>query len=313
MTEPFKVSLCICTYKRPAGIRALMGALNAQTFSNILFDVHITLVDNCPLSPAFASQAEAQGFSMWPLHYVHEDRQGLVNARNCSIDEAQQDADAYVFLDDDGVPRPDWLDNLCSVLRETGATAAQGQMQPLFEIPAEPWMLLTGSFGLPEFARASPLHFAATNNSIVDGQFLRQHNLRFDMAFNNTGGEDEDFYFRLRKLGGWIAGAPDAVIEETIPADRMTWEWISRRELRRGNTMAKVALLRRDRSTLRFFKGLGHIGLGSLRFAVASFQSETKRRNARLQVLRGWGTMLAYFKFDVEEYSESAMAQREQA
>jgi succinoglycan biosynthesis protein ExoM len=60
--------------------------------------------------------------------------------------------------------------------------------------------------------------------------------LRFRPELGRSGGEDEDFFNRLRDAGGRIGFAPAALAYETIPSDRATLRWLMRRSFRTGQT-----------------------------------------------------------------------------
>ncbi len=50
--KPLHATVCIATYRRPAGLRALIDSLNALEFTATDLDVTLVIVDNDPANPA---------------------------------------------------------------------------------------------------------------------------------------------------------------------------------------------------------------------------------------------------------------------
>ncbi|EYD74938.1 glycosyl transferase, family 2 [Rubellimicrobium mesophilum DSM 19309] len=297
------VAVCVATFRRPQGIRSLLGSLDELRFRGVPPDLRVVVVDNDPTQPAFGSQEDAQGACGWPVTYVHEPARGLVAARNRSLEAAPTEAKAALFVDDDEVVAPGWLEAMLDVWTRTGATVVQGPVEPLYEEPAPRWVEDLGIFRLGPFGDGAPLHFAATNNSLVDLEFVRRHGLRFDPSFNFAGGEDEEFYGRVREAGGRIVSSADAVVYDAIPGRRMTRDWVLRRSKRKGNTIARIALKRRRGRVVRFVKAFKSVTFGVARAGTMGLWSSTDAIAGRMEIARGLGMFSAFFRIVVTEYS----------
>lgn len=305
--EPM-VAICVATCRRPAGIRALIDSLNRLEFQGAAPRVTLIIADNDPANPAFASAEAAQDVSRWPLVYIHEPRRGIVAARNRTLSAVPEEADLVAFVDDDETVSPGWMDALLSTLRANGATAVQGPVEPVYAVPPPVWIEALGIFRLGPFAEGASLSFAATNNALVDARFLRRPGGRFDDRFNDSGGEDEEFFGRLLASGGTIRAAAHAVVYDTIPANRMTLVWVLRRWHRMGNTLGRIALLRRRGRALRFAKGLGALGRGVVQAAVAAPFSRPRSIGGLMEAARGVGMLSAFLNLHATEYAPSRLA-----
>lgn len=306
--KPF-VAICVATFRRPAGIRALIDSLNRLEFPGAAPRVVLIIADNDPAAPAFASAEAAQGTSRWPLVYLHEPRRGIVAARNRTLSAVPEEAALVAFVDDDETVSPDWLNALLTTLRETEATAVQGPVEPVYATPPPAWIEALGIFRLGPFAEGAALTFAATNNSLVDARFLHRLGGRFDDRFNDSGGEDEELFGRLRAGGGTIRAAARAVVFDTVPANRMTLAWVLRRWHRMGNTLGRIALLRRRGRTLRFGKGLGALGLGLSQAALAAPFSRVRCIRGLMEAARGVGMLSAFLNLHAAEYAPPRLAE----
>jgi succinoglycan biosynthesis protein ExoM len=302
------VAICVATCRRPAGIRALIESLNRLEFTGAAPRVTLIVADNDPTAPAFATPEEAQALSRWPLVYLHEPRRGIVAARNRTLSAVPEDADLVAFVDDDETVSPGWLEALLTTFRATGAAAVQGPVEPAYDAPPPEWIEALGIFRLGPFAEGEALAFAATNNSLVDARVLRRLGRAFDDRFNDTGGEDEELYGRLRASGGTIRAAARAVVYDTVPANRMTLSWVLRRWHRMGNTLGRIALLRRRGRAMRLVKGVGALGLGLAQAALAAPFSRVRSIRGLMEAARGAGMLSAFLHLHAAEYAPARLA-----
>lgn len=300
---PVFVAICIATCRRPAGIRALLASLDALRLHGAPpLRIAVILVDNAPDAPAFAGPEEVAALLRWPVAYLHEPRRGLVAARNRALRAVPPEADFVAFVDDDETVTPGWLAALLATQRATGAAAVQGVVVPRFAAPPARWMTDLAIYSLGPFDEGQALNFAGAGNVLLDARFLRAHRLMFDERFNTSGGEDEEFFGRLRALGGRIHASAGAIIHEDVPVSRMTLGWVLRRRYRMGNTLGRIALLRGRGRALRIAKGLGAVVLGLIG-ALALPVSRTAGMRGLLQAVRGAGMLAAFLRFRVDEYA----------
>ncbi|NNK78436.1 MAG: glycosyltransferase family 2 protein [Litoreibacter sp.] len=305
---PSNVVVCIATYRRPTGLKALLESLNTQEFSGPEPDVTLVVVDNDPANPAHATLGDLSALTRWPVIYVAENTRGIVAARNRALEEAPPDTDFFVFVDDDETVVANWLNALITTQLETGATAVQGPMVPRYETTPPTWIERLRIFDIGPFQQGEQLGFAATGNSLVDAHFVKAHGLRFDTRFNTSGGEDEEFFGRVREAGGVIRAAADAIAYDEVPTGRMTCGWVLRRAFRMGNTLGRVALLRRRGRGLRFLKGFGAAGRGLLYLFLLGPFSKAGRIRGLMEIWRGAGMLAAFVNFRFAEYSDTLVA-----
>jgi glycosyltransferase involved in cell wall biosynthesis len=124
--HPLRVSVILCTHRRPHYIRDVLGGL-AQLDPA---PDEVLVVDNDPGDQDCEAIVAEAGF-----RYVREDRRGLDNARNTGVRHAT--GDLVIFTDDDCVPWPTWLRSLPATFADPLVGAASG--------PAFPYKLDTPS------------------------------------------------------------------------------------------------------------------------------------------------------------------------
>lgn len=299
--KPQLVAVCVATYRRPAGLRALLDSLEALRVPAGAA-VHVVVVDNDA-----AADPAAPPPCRLPLSYVVEPVRGVVAARNRGLAEAPADAAFVAFVDDDERVSPGWLEAMLATLAATGAAAAQGPVEPAFAVDPPAWMRRAGVFELGPFEDGAPMGFAATNNSMVDKAWIDRLGLRFDMRFNLTGGEDQHFFDRLQAAGGRIVAAADALVRDDVPAARIRLGWVLRRQFRAGVTLGRIALIMGRGRGLRALKGAGKLALGAAGALGAPLIGRHPGPSLG-EAARGLGMLAAYAGLGYEEYGDKAVA-----
>jgi succinoglycan biosynthesis protein ExoM len=233
------ISVCVCTYRRPQSLQRTLESVACQRLPDDL-SCEVVVVDN---DAAATSQATVDRFAASAkiaIRYAVEPRKGLSAARNRALDLAS--GDWLALIDDDEAAADDWLVELHRCAREFGADAVIGGVRPEFETPPPPWIASNGSFDLwlPPTGTNVDAGDALTGNTFLRAEFLRANALRFDPAFNETGGEDTDFFRRLLDHGGLVVSAREAVVHERIPRERATPAYLARRAVRQGEIHARI-------------------------------------------------------------------------
>jgi succinoglycan biosynthesis protein ExoM len=282
--DPRRIAVCICTYHRPAGLAALLAALDRQRLGGLSDDgIEIVIVDNSVAGDASATWQAAGRTLRFAIRFTHEPRKGLAFARNAALAEALKPGITHVaFVDDDELPSPDWLRSLVDTLERRGTDAAIGPVLPVFETPPPFWLPVM-AFGDLRSHDQGLVDDGYTCNAIVSRSAIDAMSLLFDARFNDTGGEDTMFFKRLQEGGGRIAWAESAVVFAPIPKHRMRAQWLWRRWYRTGDIEASLG--RYDPASAKgrlhnLMRGLARLGAGSLRVAKAALWDSWRKPGA---------------------------------
>jgi succinoglycan biosynthesis protein ExoM len=224
------VSILICTFKRDS----LEETLSSLAKINIDENIHleIIVVDNDPLRSAGRIVDNFCKKNDISVRYGVETAKNISILRNLCLDLAK--GDYIAFIDDDEIADPEWLEHLLLCMKNYKADAVIGRVIADYDSAGHAWIRA----GEP-LSRAMPetgtvLLTGATNNSLLTREIIQKLNLRFDLQFGTTGGEDSAFFKALVAGGGRIVAAPDAIVRETVPASRLSWAWLKDRALRNG-------------------------------------------------------------------------------
>jgi glycosyltransferase involved in cell wall biosynthesis len=129
------ISVVICTHNpRYDYLDRVLAALRAQTFDKSEWE--LLLVDN----HSTESLASKWDITWNPLgRHIRESQVGLTNARLCGIREAA--ADLLVFVDDDNLLSPNYLEDCLEIANDFPQLGAWGgNVSGSFEVPPPEWL-----------------------------------------------------------------------------------------------------------------------------------------------------------------------------
>jgi glycosyltransferase involved in cell wall biosynthesis len=236
------ISICVATYRRPEGLKRLLGGLNSLQFDAPEPEVALVVVDNDTAGSADAVCAVARPTFRWPIECVVEARRGIAHARNRALSRLAPGTAWVAFIDDDEVPDPRWLAELLATQRATGADVVAGPVVPFFPDPVEPWIESGGFFQPRRFEDGAAIPHAFTGNVLIRASLLEDPRLRpaFADRYALVGGEDRQFFERVRHAGYRQHWAARAVATEWVPSSRTNARWLIRRQFRVGNALAFI-------------------------------------------------------------------------
>lgn len=228
------VDVCICTFRRPAIVETLRSIAAQQGVEGDI--VRIIVADNDEQPSAcelVLREAEALGLD---LHYVHAPARNISLARNACLNAAA--AEWIAFLDDDETASPGWLAALLAEARRGGWDAVLGPVEAVYSAAAPDWMQAGGYHSTGPVWVDGEIRTGYSGNVLMRRDLIEAAGLRFDLQFGRTGGEDVDFFYRLRDAGGAIGFAPAAHASEPVPDNRAHLDWLLARSFRSGQTHA---------------------------------------------------------------------------
>jgi succinoglycan biosynthesis protein ExoM len=233
------ISICLCTYRRPGLIDTLDSLRQVLIPSGV--EVELIIVDNDADGSARSLVESRRGKLPFPIRYEVEPAKGISNARNRILELAS--GEWLALIDDDEVADSRWIVTLFDCAQKYRADAIVGSVLPKFEVPPPAW-IVTGrifDYDLPPAGTPVQIGDALSGNAFLNSGFLKTHGIRFDSAFNATGGEDTEFFRNIVAKGGRVISAPESIVHELIGPARMTERYVSSRYLHQGEIFACVS------------------------------------------------------------------------
>lgn len=232
-----RIDICICTFRRPHIAETLRSVEAADRPEGT--DLRVIVVDNDDTPSGERFVRETSAAMTLPVEYVHAPGANISIARNAGLDAAT--GDWVAFLDDDEVVEAGWLAALVDRQRGTGADAVFGHAIAVYGPDAPGWMV-AGDFHSQRAApRGGVVETGHTCNALLRWKGAPWRGERFDLGRGRSGGEDTEFFFRLRGMGAVYAIADDSLVREDVAPGRATLDWLLARRFRIGQSYAARA------------------------------------------------------------------------
>lgn len=302
------ISVCVATYRRPDGLRRLLAGLAGQRDPGS--DVEIVVIDNDAAGSAAAvvdqARAELPGLR---LVYAVEPERNIAGARNAAVRLAA--GDRLAFIDDDEIPAEGWLAHHAEAQSRYRCDGTFGPVLPILPVEAPGWVARGGFHDRPRHSSGEtiPVDELRTGNAFVRAALLTGRAGPFDRAYGRTGGEDTDLFAALVGQRAHFVWCDEAVVHETIPAERTTLRWLLQRSFRGGQS---YALRRRAAAGWAVGLALALAGLavfaGSLAGALVALPFGCHRAVWCLRKgASGLGKAVALTPFRWEEYGDTEL------
>ncbi|MFF4549936.1 glycosyltransferase family 2 protein [Streptomyces sp. NPDC001435] len=209
--------------------------------------VSVVLLDNSATGSASArAAADACG-----IECLRVARKGFAQVRNAALEAAHTYA-ALVFIDDDEQPVPGWLHALVATAEADDADVVIGPVAVRLPPGAPRWLDEGRLIREVRTQQDGPLQgFGQSGNTLVRMSVVHRTQLRFDSAFDETGGEDAVFFNELVRQGARLFFTRAAMVWETPDPERLTPTGVVRRAYRAGRTAVVVEAAIEDLSVPR--------------------------------------------------------------
>lgn len=306
-----KIVIGVPTYRRP---KMLQQALASIAKLNIPADylgapveVTVVIVDNDPERSARETVVQFSTCSSLPVLYATSAKRGLASARNVLIEQALlSSADFCAWFDDDEMVRPDWLKELLTVQQRFGADVVAGRVNSLLPSDAPLWV--RPLYRSKPRTTGAALKFVATYNVLFSTRLIRDWGLRFDQAFDLTGGEDVAFFAQAAEHGARMIWAADAWVDEHVHIERMTRRSVFLRHF--GKAAAHTAMLKSREGTVRavtriLLKGIGRVLSAILISPLLLIRPERATAKFLIHAGTGIGSLAGIFGISHKRYQST--------
>jgi len=246
LTQYLLASIIICTRNRASYLGNTILKAAAQTLSTGSFE--ILVVDNGSTDQTPEAVHKCQSIiTKVSVRYVVETEVGLSAARNRAIREAK--GRILCFLDDDAMPEPEWLEWLMrGYINKPSTMCVGGAVVPIYETELPVWFPEELESIFRPQVHGSTLYQALYPQYPYGANFsIRAEAIRHIGEFNTALGykdnnlipcEETEFLLRLEKAGFKVFIEPRAVVNHIIPTNRLTHDYLRRRQYAYGRARA---------------------------------------------------------------------------
>lgn len=235
-----KILVAICTFNRAHLLKETLGCIESL-IRPVDCTFGILVVNNCCTDN---TDSVVDSFKdRLPLILVHEDKQGLSNARNRAVAEAiNWGADFIIWTDDDVRPYTQWIRTYCDAFRRhQGAAVFGGPVEPWFEATPPKWLTdnwqhLRYAFAVRDLGPIEEpldpvkgLPFGANYCIRTSAQAKYPYDPKLGVSKGKRLAGEETVVMRSilaeGDTGWWL---PEAKVRHFIERDRLTIRYISR-------------------------------------------------------------------------------------
>jgi succinoglycan biosynthesis protein ExoM len=235
--------IAVTTYRRPTYLGPLLTAMQSQVLPEG-WHAQILVVDNDPEQSARqTTDSVSARATPIPIQYVCEPRPGVANARNRGLTSAHGCVDNLIFVDDDVMPGPNWLEKMLAASGEDATAVWEGPVRPMIPKNLPSWARDLWAWRRPEFRHGTAL-LQASGGSLLLPRKALDLTVKFVDPFNTGMGEDTLYTRTLSDLGIPIKYAATAISYEHVPKERLTIAWVLARARRSSETWARMELPR---------------------------------------------------------------------
>ena len=295
------ISVIICTYNRDKYIYNTLKAVAENGLPTDEYEIILVNNNSTDRTEEFCKLFQ-KDYPDIPYHYFMEENQGLSYARNRGIKQAH--GDILLFLDDDAIIQENYFYNLKRHLKNYPYIMAfGGKIIPVFETGITPkWYSKWTMSCVSTFDKGKKVNFFKGNSYPIGANMgvkaeCIAHVALFDTELGRkkeslAGGEEKDFFLRMKKLNYPILYCPDVVVEHIIPERRTTNEYvknlamgIGKSEKVRCYSQGRVSVIKRYISEL--IKWGGALAIASFYFITGRFSVAKMVIKFRFYITKG--------------------------
>jgi succinoglycan biosynthesis protein ExoM len=304
-----RVTIMIPTQRRLGGLAVAARSVLAQSRVDHS-ELELVIVDNDQVPSAKDVARDLAAEAPFPVHYVHEPRAGVANARNAGM--ARASGQFVAFLDDDEEAPAGWLAALLAAQEAYAADVVFGPVRARAPDSVTSHRDYLERF----FSRIGPEqagvidHYYGCGDSLLKRSSLPDPVAPFAAERNHIGGEDDMLFGHMRAGGAVFAWEPAAWVWEDPVPDRLTLDYTIRRAFAYGQGPSAhcAAAVPPDRVGVARWMAVGVVQ-AALFGAVAGFKWLTRagdRAEWLDRAARGLGKTLWWGPFKIHFYGHSA-------
>jgi succinoglycan biosynthesis protein ExoM len=231
------ICVCIATFRRKALLEKLLISLQTLN-TNGLFTYSVVIAGSTHDTESGSLVASITPSSPIKISYITRDEHDIVSGRNACLNAAC--GDYIAFIDDDTYPDPDWLLYLHQEITSKDIAAVGGKTLAYFDdIPSASTKTLSD---LSCGARSKFYNdfMPSTNNCLIKRAIVTENHYSFNPLFSLSGGEDSEFFTRMKQDGLKLSFTDKAIVYEYFPRKRRKLSWYFLRFYRFGYTYARL-------------------------------------------------------------------------
>ncbi|TMO76246.1 hypothetical protein CWC16_18470 [Pseudoalteromonas sp. S3776] len=287
------ITISICTYKRAYLIETINSVIKSINKTNEF--VTINIIDNDEYQSAYQLLNDVQKGENYIVQYFSEKSKGVVNARNKALQSVN--TKWLIFVDDDEVVEENWLSKYLEIInnKKLSFGAVIGPVFTTYPSFVHTDIKNSGIHDRKHYKHLERICHGATGNCLIDMDVVKKFKVLFSKEFNETGGEDSDFFERLSQTAPIIWNSK-SIVYEMLTTERASHEWALHRLYNNGKTYGRRKIMRNGSKYIPYllssscFKLLYHSML-----YIVSFHNSARLFRMKCEIYRDYGRIESCF------------------
>ncbi|BDQ02771.1 glycosyltransferase [Ignavibacterium sp.] len=230
------ISVCIATFKRQLLLEQLLESLSKLLIPENT-EIEIIIVDNDKDRSAENVVQKFKTLTNFQVSYFVQPIKNISITRNKALENAK--GNLIAFIDDDETADEKWLYNLYNCLKNYNSDGVFGLVVPRFEEGINDKFKKREYFFSNMGVTGTEAKYMFAGSVLFKSELVKKNKIFFDPEYGITGGEDSDFFNRLKQHGARFINCREAISYEFISKERTTRKFFYNRFIRGGQTYAR--------------------------------------------------------------------------
>lgn len=217
---------------------------------------------------------------------IDSNQNNISTGRNVVLSHANEDI--LVFVDDDEYPEPTWLIALVDALQDYGCKLVAGPILPVFLPSAPQWVQAVDLHNTHNHVSGAVIDYAASGNFIMNRKGIKT--IQFNESFGKSGGEDTEFFLKLKDKGYELRWCAEAIVYEDIPLAKSSPNYMIHRFMTQGRSYRTIKEQRGEVASVLVFV-LRAAVIASFSITVAWVLMRTRPSVAAKWMKRGYSNL----------------------
>ena len=175
------------------------------------------------------------------IKYLVSGESNVAKARNLAMQNAE--GDWLFFLDDDEIVNERALLEMLKAADTYNADVVFGKVGSVYPDDAPEWIVKGDFFNRKFKETGTEVDSGGCGCTFVSKNAIDDLNITFNPLYGKTGGEDSDFFYRIKKAGRNLVYCNEAYAEELVEKNRLNACYILDRAYRVGQTYTRYRIV----------------------------------------------------------------------
>jgi len=308
MMGQITLTVCILTYLREQMLEDLLRSALSTRPHDLSVDVVVVDTSGIKSAESVINNLQVEAKNHPSIQYIGmESRSTIPEGRNVAMENAS--GDWIFFIDDDQLLNSDTLKLIAARLQtlDDDVAACKLGLNVSYQNTGHELCGLSTFETSPPYADGCrmPGDAMSTDGVLIKRSVVLDSGIQYDSKWSKDGGEDNDFFIRLKRTGCVFLSWTAITITDRVMLDRMNLTYCKRDALRKGlcRSQLEVETLKKSKVSV-LLKSLFLLAVSIVLILPAAFRGRLAIIESRLLLLRQIGKIRGLLGGEVNMYQK---------